>query len=75
MPITAGKCRRFEFVAGSSDKFWELALKGNRVEVRFGRNGTIGQSTVKTFANEVTAANHADRVIRQKLGKGYVEVR
>lgn len=73
MPGTNTK-RRFEFVAGSSDKFWEVTVSGNEVLVRFGRNGTNGQSSAKTFADDAAAKKHADKLIIEKTGKGYVEV-
>ena len=47
--------RRFEFVEGSSDKFWEIEQKGNEVVVRFGRNGTNGQVKTKTLPDSATA--------------------
>ena len=37
MPTAINK-RRFEFVGGSSDKFWEIGVNGSEVEVRFGRD-------------------------------------
>jgi DNA ligase-1 len=40
--------RRFEFVEGSSDKFWQIAVNGSQVTVCFGRNGTAGQRETKT---------------------------
>jgi predicted DNA-binding WGR domain protein len=73
MPTTSTK-RRFEFVAGTSDKFWETEVKGKEVLVRFGRNGTNGQSSTKTFADEAAAKKHAERLIAEKLAKGYIEV-
>ena len=73
MPSKSTK-RRFEFVGGKSDKFWTIELKGKEVLVTFGRNGTIGQATTKSFADIVAAQKHADRIIDQKLAKGYVEV-
>ena len=42
--------------------------------VRFGRNGTQGQTTTKTFSDVAAARQHADKLIRQKTGKGYVAV-
>jgi len=66
--------RRFEFVQGTSDKFWEIDLQGSSVTVRFGRNGTHGQSSVKNFADADKAQKHAEKTIQEKLGKGYVEV-
>jgi predicted DNA-binding WGR domain protein len=44
------------------------------VSVRFGRNGTQGQASVKNFADAAKAAKHADKMIGEKLKKGYVEV-
>ena len=67
--------RRFEFVGGSSDKFWELSINGNEVAVRFGRNGTDGQSSTKTFPDNAAAEQHAEKAIKEKVGKGYVEVK
>ena len=66
--------RRFEFVGGGSDKFWELEIDGKDVTVRFGRNGTQGQSNVKGFRDEAAAQKHADKMIAEKLKKGYNEV-
>ena len=73
MPRTISK-RRFEYVAGTSNKFWEIEVSGAEVIVRFGRNGTHGQSSTKTFGNEAAATKHADKLITEKIGKGYVEV-
>ena len=67
--------RRFEFVSGGSDKFWEADVTGNEVAVRFGRNGTNGQTEQKTFADEAAATKHAESKIAQKIGKGYIEIK
>lgn len=74
MPIQATRARHFEFIAGTSSKFWEITVRGKEVLVRFGRIGTEGQATTKTFVDEASAAKHAEKVIREKLAKGYVEV-
>ena len=66
--------RRFEFVGGGADKFWEISVKGKEVEVHFGRNGTHGQREVKTFADEAKASRHADKKVAEKVRKGYREV-
>jgi predicted DNA-binding WGR domain protein len=65
--------RRFEFIAGSSYKFWEISVLGAKVTVTFGRIGTSSQSQTKSFASTEKAQQHAEGVIRQKLAKGYVE--
>jgi DNA ligase-1 len=67
--------RRFEFVGGGSDKFWEISVTGSQVSVRFGRNGTGGQAETKTFADATAAHKHALKKIEKKVKKGYVEVK
>jgi predicted DNA-binding WGR domain protein len=66
--------RYFEFVGGSSAKFWECVVSGNDVTVRFGRIGTEGQTQVKTLANADAAARHAEKLIASKMAKGYLEM-
>lgn len=73
MAESSGK-RRFEFVEGSSDKFWEIEIAGTDVTVTFGRRGTNGQTKTKSFPYEAAAKKHADKLIEEKTGKGYVEV-
>ncbi len=65
--------RLFEFVGGSSQKFWEISLSGNSFTVRFGRIGTAGQSQAKTFADYSKAKQEATHLINEKLKKGYIE--
>jgi predicted DNA-binding WGR domain protein len=65
--------RYFEFIGGSSAKFWEVSVSGNEVSIRFGRIGTLGQTQVKTLADAVTATKHAEKLVGQKLAKGYRE--
>jgi predicted DNA-binding WGR domain protein len=73
MPASKIK-RRFESREGSSDKFWEVAISGKEVTVRFGRTRTNGQTTTKTFPDEAAATKHAEKLVREKTGKGYVEI-
>jgi len=47
---------------------------GKEVIVRFGRNGTTGQASTKSFANAEAAQKHAEKLLAEKLGKGYHEV-
>lgn len=65
--------RRFEFVGGSSAKFYEVEVAGKEINVTYGRIGTDGQAQRKSFANTTAAQQHGDKVIQQKLAKGYVE--
>jgi len=73
LDINENKPRYFEFVSGSSKKFWEITFSGERFSVRFGRIGTAGQERVKTYANKESAQRAAERMISQKIGKGYEE--
>lgn len=65
--------RRFEFVAGTSSKFWECNHHGNQVTVRYGRIGTEGQTQTKSFDSAGAADRHAQQQIDSKLRKGYFE--
>jgi len=65
--------RRFEFIAEASCKFWELSVSGDEVMVNYGRIGTNGQSQTKSFPSDEKAQQHAEKLMRQKLSKGYVE--
>jgi predicted DNA-binding WGR domain protein len=65
--------RYFEFVGGTSAKFWETTVSGNDVTVRFGRIGTEGQTQTKTLPDADAATQHADRLIASKVAKGYRE--
>jgi len=66
--------RRFEFIGGTSAKFWEVAVIGKEVTVRYGRLGTSGQAQAKSFPDDAQAQKHADTLIAQKTRKGYEEV-
>jgi predicted DNA-binding WGR domain protein len=65
--------RYFEFVGGSSAKFWECRVSGNEVTIRFGRIGTDGQTQTKTLPDADAATRHAEKMIASKLAKGYQE--
>jgi predicted DNA-binding WGR domain protein len=65
--------RRFEYVEGTSNKFWEVWVAGNRMFTRYGRIGSGGQTTIKDYADEAGAVKAMEKMIREKTGKGYVE--
>jgi predicted DNA-binding WGR domain protein len=74
-PAAAGasKRRHFEFVEGTSNKFWEVWVEGTNMYTQYGRIGSSGQTTVKTYGDETAARKAADKLIAEKTGKGYVE--
>jgi DNA ligase-1 len=65
--------RRFEFVGGTSAKFWEIMVEGAQHRVRFGRLDSSGLEKVKTFSSPAAAEREALQLIREKLAKGYKE--
>jgi uncharacterized protein (TIGR02996 family) len=65
--------RTFVFNDARSNKFWHIALSGKKFTVQFGRVGTSGQRQTKSFVSADLAEREHDKLIRQKLGKGYVE--
>ena len=66
--------RRFEFSDSTSNKFWEVDLKGKTLNLTFGKIGTKGQSKPKDFATHEKAKAEMEKLIKEKTGKGYVEV-
>ncbi len=73
-PATAQRSKRyFEFIEGNSSKFWEVAVNGTDVTVRYGRIGSDGQTKTKSFGDESAARAHAQKLIEEKMEKGYME--
>ncbi len=76
-PVTTAvttNARRFAFSEGNATKFWELAVKGTEVTVRYGRIGAQGQTQTQSFADDAAAAKHGKRLVEEKVAKGYREV-
>lgn len=73
-PVGPGPTRRFEMVDAGSSKFWQVSLDGASMTVRYGRIGTDGQTRVKDLGSEVDAQREVDRLIAEKLRKGYREI-
>ena len=65
--------RYFEFVDGSSSKFWEIWMDGADVTTHWGKIGTNGQEKTKNFGDEAKAKKEYDKLLAEKTGKGYVE--
>lgn len=66
--------RRFEYVEGTSAKFWAITNNNREVTVRYGRIGSNGQTQTKSFTDPAVAAQHAGKQIAAKLAKGYREL-
>ncbi|EMO83289.1 leucine-rich repeat domain-containing protein [Leptospira santarosai] len=56
-----------------SNKFWSIDVSGSTFTVTFGKIGSSGQSSVKTFDDEQECLKEAEKLLREKLKKGYLE--
>jgi len=65
--------RYFELTDEKSSKFWEITLSGTAHAVRFGRIGGAGQELTKEFDDTARARADFEKLVRQKLAKGYQE--
>ncbi|MFQ3562542.1 DUF4132 domain-containing protein [Streptomyces gramineus] len=66
--------RRWELVGDGSAKFWEAAVEGTSVRVRYGRIGTEGRAQVKELDSVEAAEGHFGKLVAEKQRKGYGEV-
>ena len=66
--------RKFEYSDAKSHKFWYISIDGANVTTNYGRIGTNGQTKVKELADAAAAGKEYEKLIKQKTGKGYVEV-
>ncbi len=65
--------RKLIYMDAKSSKFWNILQDGDSHTVTYGRIGSAGQTSVKSFASEALASKDAEKLIREKLGKGYVD--
>ncbi|MGB8699183.1 MAG: DUF4132 domain-containing protein [Thermosynechococcaceae cyanobacterium] len=66
--------RSLRYTDAKSDKFWTITLEGISHTVEYGRMGTTGQSQTKEFGSEAEAQKSFQKLLQEKLKKGYVEV-
>ena len=65
--------RELIYMDAKSSKFWNIALEGSSHTVTYGRIGSAGQSATKNFASDDLARKDAEKLVKEKLGKGYVD--
>ncbi|WP_218007169.1 WGR domain-containing protein [Microtetraspora fusca] len=65
--------RMLTYVGGGAAKFWEVRQNGTELNIRYGRLGAAGQTQVKSFDSAAAAAAAADKLVAEKLRKGYTE--
>ena len=67
--------RRFIYQDAKSDKFWDIDFEGTTQTVVYGKTGTAGREAVKEFATADQCAQESEKLILQKLKKGYTELK
>lgn len=65
---------RYELVEGTSAKFWQFEVQGNDLVVEYGRLGSKGKTTLKSFDSPEAAKLAAAKLVKEKTGKGYSKV-
>ena len=64
----------FVFKDNISNKFWKINLKKNQMIITFGRIGIKNPvSQLRKFNSNEEAKKYAERKIREKTNKGYIE--
>ncbi|WP_347253066.1 WGR domain-containing protein [Leminorella grimontii] len=58
---------------GTSNKFWQIETDGCTQLIHWGRVDTKGRSSEKEFSDSQSCKKDAEKLIAQKLKKGYVE--
>jgi predicted DNA-binding WGR domain protein len=65
--------RTFQHSDAKSHKFWDINVSGSSFQVTYGKVGAADQTQTKSFASADTAQAEADKLISEKLKKGYGE--
>ena len=65
--------RTFTFKDAKSDKFWTIEVNGDSYTVNYGKTGAQGQTSSKSFDSAEACEKAAEKVIKEKVNKGYVE--
>ena len=64
----------FEFKNNISNKFWKINLKKTQMIITFGKIGIKNPvSQLRKFDSKEEAKKYAERKIREKTNKGYIE--
>lgn len=66
--------RSFQYTDAKSNKFWTITLEASSHTVSYGRIGASGKIETKTFSTSYLAKQSYEKLIQQKLSKGYIEV-
>jgi predicted DNA-binding WGR domain protein len=70
--VESGSTTRLTFVEGSSNKFWQITVEGDKTITTYGKVGTKGVSGEKMHTDIEAAKKFAGKEIAGKEKKGYV---
>ncbi|CAA9196100.1 DUF6493 family protein [Flavobacterium collinsii] len=65
--------KSLKHIDGTSDKFWEIEVTGSQFTVTYGKNGTAGTTQTKTFSTNEECLKTAEKLVAEKIKKGYSE--
>src|SRR5260221_7327681 len=65
--------KHLTFKDNKSDKFWSIEVNGKSFTVTYGKAGTAGQTSVKEFDTEGKCMKEAEKLVSEKVKKGYIE--
>lgn len=77
MAVIREKMLNFASLAGNNNKFYNIKIEDGasyEVQIHYGRVGTSGQRTSKSFGSIYQAESFYEKKLSEKLNKGYVEV-
>lgn len=63
--------KHLKYIEGNSDKFWQIEVSDSNFTVTYGKNGTSGISQIKSFANADKCLKAAEKLLAEKIKKGY----
>ena len=66
--------RYFIYKDNTSDKFWIIDVTENGTSVIYGKTGTAGVTKTKEFKDAAAAQKDAEKLIKEKIKKGYLEI-
>lgn len=62
-----------KLISADKERFWEIAQQQTQLHIRFGRAGTKGQISVKTYASEQEAELAMKGLVEEQRGLGFGE--
>nr|WP_062331658.1 DUF4132 domain-containing protein [Herbidospora sakaeratensis] len=65
--------RKLTHVSGDSAKFWHVTQDATDLVIRYGRLDADGRTQVKSFTSEAAATAALEKLVAEKLRKGYTE--